>query len=164
MALGKNLGNEEVLAPNKDSKVRKPKTTSASSNGNGHVSDALVEMEGHINAINGAFAFIEFDPKGNILQANDIFLETMGYALDEIKGKHHRLFVEKEYGQSEEYKQFWKELANGDLKTGEFKRFNSNGEAVWLLASYAPVLGKDGKVEKVVKLGSDISLQKKAQR
>ncbi|MEO1052554.1 MAG: PAS domain S-box protein [Bacteroidota bacterium] len=170
MALGKNLG-KDTLIPDKDEKVEtvgreKTKRVSTRKAGsNGKTDDLhIVELEGQHNAINGAFAYIEFDPKGNIIKANDIFLDTMGYRLDEIVGQHHEIFVDKDYVTSSEYRTFWSDLENGDLKSGEFKRYSKSGEEIWLLASYAPVLDRDGKTLKIVKLGSDISAKKKAQK
>ncbi len=165
MALGKNLGKQGT-APDGEKKKGNSKTAvKASSNGNGKASEEnLAEADGHIRAINSAFALIEFDPKGNIVHANDNFLEVMGYTLEEIKGKHHRIFVDKDYSKSDDYKKFWNDLGKGDVKTDEFKRFDKEGNTVWLMASYAPVIDANGKVSKVVKIGSDISEQKKARQ
>jgi methyl-accepting chemotaxis protein len=118
------------------------------------------EIQAQFNAINGAYAFIEFDPQGNILQANDIFLQTMGYTLPEIQGKHHRIFVSAAYSQSFEYQNFWEQLRAGKAQISFFERINKTGELIWLDASYAPVFDEAGIVTKVIKLAKDVTLQK----
>ncbi len=119
-------------------------------------------MQGIINAIDNAYAYIEFDTKGNILVANDNFLKTLGYSVDEIKGKHHRLFVEKEYAKTQEYTQFWTDLANGKVQNDQFLRISKNGDDVWLQAVYSPVYDSSGNIIKVIKIGTNITEQKEA--
>ena len=104
------------------------------------------ESEAQFKAIDGAFAFIEFDTEGNIINANAIFLTTIGYSLAEIKGRHHRLFVTQEYAQSLAYQEFWINLRKGKTNTGQFQRLDKNGNTVWLDASYAPIIDKNGSV------------------
>lgn len=116
-----------------------------------------VEMSGHLNAINNSQAFIEFDMNGIILHANDLFLQAMKCSLTEIKGKHHRIFVEEEYGNSNEYKNFWNDLRLGKSVSGEFKRLARDGSPVWLLANYTPVLNSQNVPIKVIKLGRNIT-------
>lgn len=110
-----------------------------------------------ITAIKRTQAVIEFSPDGSILNANENFLKASGYGLDEIQGKHHRVFCDPEYAQSSEYKEFWKKLGAGDPHSGEYKRLGKNGQAFWIMASYNPILGADGKIEKVVKFATDIT-------
>lgn len=117
-------------------------------------------FEGQINAIGKSQAVIEFDVNGNILTANDNFLNTMGYRLDEIEGKHHQLFVDSETRQSEEYQRFWAELKDGKFFSGEFKRVNKAGEPVWIQASYNPIEDMNGKPFKVVKYATNITEEK----
>ena len=93
-------------------------------NGNGLTNEQMIDMKGQLDAINAAFAFIEFDTQGTILNANDIFLEVMGYKLNEIKGKHHSMFVDSGYAKSNDYKKFWSDLRNGESNSGEFVRIN----------------------------------------
>ncbi|QSE97582.1 PAS domain S-box protein [Fulvivirga lutea] len=119
-----------------------------------------LEMTGTMNAINTTSAFIEFDPQGNIQNANDLFLNTTKYELDEIVDKHHQIFCEEEYVKSKEYKNFWADLAAGKPQTGEFKRVAKDGSEIWLLASYTPVFNAQGEVAKVIKLASDITASK----
>ncbi|WP_420870448.1 methyl-accepting chemotaxis protein [Leptospira levettii] len=119
------------------------------------------EFTSQIEAINRAQATIEFLVDGTILTANDIFLNTMGYSLSEIQGKHHRMFVEPSYVNSEEYKQFWASLARGEFQTAEYKRIGKGGKEVWLQATYNPILDLNGKPYKVIKFATDITDQKK---
>lgn len=117
------------------------------------------DAKARLDAINRSMAVIEFDLQGNILDANENFLKTMGYALADIKGKHHRLFCDSALVNSSEYQQHWRSLATGHPVTGRFKRLNSHGATVWLEASYNPVLDDQGKPYKVVKFATNISHQ-----
>lgn len=117
--------------------------------------------EGQINAISKAQAVIEFDTSGMVQWANDNFLEVTGYTLDEIKGQHHKIFVDKPTRGSDEYAQFWSELANGKFFAGEFKRVSKSGEDIWIQASYNPILDVNGNVFKVVKYATDITAEKR---
>ena len=113
------------------------------------------EFNGKLEAISRAQAVIEFELDGTIITANENFLNTVGYELDEIVGKHHSMFVEPEFASSSEYKAFWKDLARGDVKSGQYKRYNKQGEEVWISASYNPVLDANGEPLKVVKYATD---------
>ncbi|MCF8060394.1 MAG: PAS domain-containing methyl-accepting chemotaxis protein [Bacteriovoracaceae bacterium] len=106
-------------------------------------------------AINANYAVIEFYPDGNIIHANELFVKAMGYSADQLNGKHHQIFCEPEYTKSLEYRQFWKDLADGKAKVGEFKRFKNSGEEVWLTASYTPIFDENNKVIKVIKFAQD---------
>ena len=108
-------------------------------------------------AVDIGWASIEFEPDGTILEANDNFLNTLGYSSNEIVGKHHSIFCESDYAKSKEYSNFWKDLANGDIKTGEFKRIGKDENDVWINASYTPIKDKKGKIFKVIKIASNIS-------
>lgn len=114
-------------------------------------------MRGIFNAIDSAYAYIEFDLNGNVLNANKNFLETMGYALDEIKGKHHRQFVEPKYAASSEYTMFWSDLREGKSKSDVFKRISKFGKEVWIQAVYSPVRDEVGRVFKVIKIATDVT-------
>lgn len=174
MALGTNLKKEkliptgtnqhqkEILTENDYNMETQVETTELKqkSNGNGKPNDQMLNVKGQLDAINAAFAFIEFDPMGNIVSANDIFLDAMGYRLDEIKGKHHSMFVDAAFVRTSEYKRFWNDLKGGESQSGEFARVGKNGEVVWLLASYTPVLDDKGKVIKVIKLATNITPSK----
>lgn len=110
-------------------------------------------------AIDENYAVIEFDLDGTILNANNTFLETMGYSLNELQGMHHRHLCEDSYTDTLEYKQFWKDLSTGKAQSGDFKRLKKNGEALWLSASYTPAKDESGKVYKVIKLAHDSTEQ-----
>ncbi|MBF0606925.1 MAG: PAS domain S-box protein [Candidatus Magnetobacterium sp. LHC-1] len=112
---------------------------------------------GKIAAIEKSMAVIEFTTNGTILRANDIFLESMGYDSHEIEGKHHRIFVSKEYADSQEYTQFWTALAQGKFNSGRFERFTKTGESIWLQATYSPIFDPKGRPVKVVKFAYDIT-------
>ncbi|AXE36598.1 chemotaxis protein [Chromobacterium phragmitis] len=110
-------------------------------------------------AIDHSMARIEFDLDGNILDANENFLKVFGYLPGEIAGRHHRMLCEDSYAQSPEYGQLWQQLRQGRFLEGQFRRMRKNGEAVWLQATYNPVLDPNGKPVRVVKFASDISDQ-----
>lgn len=102
-----------------------------------------------------------FSPDGNIVKANENFLSAMGYSESEIEGKHHSLFVTREYASSQEYKDFWSVLQSGEAHSGEFCRLNNKGEDVWIQASYNPIFDHNGKVTAIVKFAIDITAEKK---
>lgn len=119
------------------------------------------DYEGQVNAIHRSQAVIEFDLYGVILNANENFLKTVGYDLQEIQGKHHSMFVESDYASSLEYKQFWKNLAEGKFEAGEYMRVGKDGKEIWIQASYNPIFDGRGNPVKVIKFASDITEQKK---
>ena len=108
-------------------------------------------------AIADAQAMIEFTLDGTIVNANGLFLNAIGYSLDEVRGKHHRMFVEPGFAESEAYRQLWDGLRAGRHQSGEFKRLAKGGRAVWIQASYCPVLNRHGTPKGVIKLASDIT-------
>lgn len=112
------------------------------------------------NAIGRAQSVIEFNLDGSIVTANENFLNTVGYSLDEIRGKHHRMFVEPAIRDSAVYEEFWAKLKRGDFEAGEYKRLGKGGKEIWLLASYNPILDEKGRPFKVVKLATDVTEQK----
>lgn len=113
--------------------------------------------EGQIQAIDKSQAIIEFQLDGTIINANDNFLNAMGYDLSEIQGKHHSIFVEDEYAQSIEYQDHWRSLANGEYKAGEFKRFKKDGTIIWIQASYNPILDPTGRLVNIIKYAFDVT-------
>jgi len=117
-------------------------------------------MMGMINAINRVQAVIEFGMDGKVLHANENFLKTLGYSLEEIKGNHHSMFVDVAYRQSPEYRLFWEKLGRGEYDAGQYKRIGKGGREVWIQASYNPVFDANGKPFKVVKFATDITQQK----
>ena len=113
-----------------------------------------------LQALNRSLAIIEFDPRGQVLTANANFLHVMGFSLDEIKGRHHRQFVDSAYAESADYQAFWDRLGRGEFDAGEYKRLGKGGKEVWLQASYNPVRDGQGRVVKVVKVAADITAAK----
>ncbi|AUN99233.1 chemotaxis protein [Bacteriovorax stolpii] len=120
------------------------------------------DYEGKTNAINRVQAVIEFNLDGTIIKANENFTGAVGYSLDEIKGKHHRMFCEPEYAASAEYKAFWEKLARGEYDVGEYKRFGKGGKEIWINASYNPIFDASGRPYKVVKFATDVTAAKLA--
>jgi methyl-accepting chemotaxis protein len=120
------------------------------------------EYEGKVEAINRAQAVIEFELDGTVITANENFLHIFDYSLDEIVGKHHRIFCDPGYADSPQYVEFWQKLGRGEYDAGEFKRINKDGSEVWLQASYNPIFDIDGKPLKVVKFASDITQEVEA--
>jgi methyl-accepting chemotaxis protein len=117
------------------------------------------EQNSLINAINRSMAMIEFNLQGEVLTANDNFLSTMGYRLEDIRGKHHRLFCNREEADSAGYKSFWAQLNRGEYVSGRFQRVGRNGQPIWLRATYNPVFDSNGKLYKVVKFATDVTEQ-----
>src|SRR5215831_7222781 len=118
------------------------------------------DAQAQADAIAKSQAVIEFKMDGTVITANKNFLDTMGYQLGEIAGKHHAMFVEPAVRDSAEYRAFWADLNLGKYKAGEFKRVGKGGREVWIQASYNPITGAGGKPVKVVKFASDITAQK----
>ena len=121
----------------------------------------LAELEAVLQAVDKTQARIEFDLDGIILDANRQFLDLMGYRLDEIKGKHHRLFVSGDDANSPDYKAFWVNLQRGEFQSGEFRRRTKDGREVWIQAAYNPVYNAEGCVTHCVKFAVDITAQKR---
>src|SRR5579871_5564810 len=123
---------------------------------------ANLDYAAQIAAISRGQASIEFQMDGTILTANENFLKAVGYTLDEIKGKHHSMFVEEFERQQSQYKEFWARLNRGEFQAGEYRRYGKGGKEIWIQASYNPLMGADGKPYKVVKYATDITAQKSA--
>lgn len=119
------------------------------------------ELRDMIAALHRSSAVIEFNLDGTIIKANENFLKGTGYKLEQIVGKHHRIFCTEQEANSEEYKQFWRGLAQGQLESGRYKRIDSRGNEVWLEASYNPIRNEDGQLYKVVKFATVITEQMK---
>jgi methyl-accepting chemotaxis protein len=120
------------------------------------------EFEGKINAISRVQAVIEFTPAGEVITANENFLTTLGYRLDEIVGKHHRLFVDPAEVNSPAYQAFWDKLNSGEFEAAEFRRIGKGGKEVWIQASYNPIFDLNNRVMKVVKFATDVTDRVKA--
>ncbi|MBE8601148.1 PAS domain-containing methyl-accepting chemotaxis protein [Pseudomonas sp. MAFF 301451] len=110
-----------------------------------------------LDAIERSMAVIEFDPQGNVLRANDNFLKAMGYRAEQVVGQPHRMFCTPAFARSAEYHQLWSNLRTGQFQSGTFERQASNGESVWLEASYNPVRDESGQVIKVVKFAMNVT-------
>lgn len=119
----------------------------------------MSENDALINAMSNFCATIYFLPDGTILDANSLFLSTVGYSLEEIQGKHHSILCPQEISFSSEYKKFWPQLASNKCQQGTFLRQRKDGSDLWLEATYFPV-EVNGKVEKIMKIASDITQSK----
>lgn len=115
------------------------------------------EAQGMMDAINSSVAVAEFDLSGAIVNVNQNFLDITGYFKDELIGENHRILVTKEEKASDEYRQFWKDLANGQTKTGEFERLGKGGRDLFLAENYAPIKSRDGGISKVMLVANDVS-------
>ncbi len=132
-------------------KNKRPKLSTADNK------DDPAYLSGIVDAINKSSAVCEFDLDGIILDANEKFLSLMGYRIDEVVGKHHSMFAERDYAASEEYKRFWEDLRRGKYHAAEYKRIGKGGREVWIQASYNPIFGRDSEPWKVVKFATDIT-------
>src|SRR5437868_6689464 len=121
----------------------------------------LADLEGQMTAIDKVQAVIEFTLDGTVITANDNFLNTLGYRLEEIKGQHHSMFVEAGYRASDEYRRFWEKLGRGEYDANQYKRIAKGGREVWIQASYNPIFDAEGKPYKVVKYATDVTAQVK---
>ena len=121
-------------------------------------------FEGQLAAINKSMAVIEFSLDGIIISANDNFLNILGYTQDEIRGKHHRIFVDPVYSASVEYRQFWEKLGRGEYDTAQYIRIGKGGQEVCIQATYNPILDANGRPFKVVKFATDITGKVKSTR
>jgi len=117
------------------------------------------ETSGLVAAIGKAQAVVEFDMNGILLDANANFLDLLDYALEDVRGEHHRVFCDDEYAASAAYRRFWGKLNRGEFDAGRYKRHGNNGKTVWIQATYNPIFDADGKPVKVVKFATDITEQ-----
>jgi len=121
---------------------------------------AAMDAQGQIAAIGRSQAVIAFTPDGHILDANANFCEAIGYPVEEIRGRHHRMFVQPQEAASADYAEFWRQLAAGKYRAAEYLRIGKGGREVWIQASYNPIFDDEGKVSKVVKYATDITGRK----
>lgn len=124
--------------------------------------EQLADYQGQMAAINKAQAVIQFSMDGMVLDANENFLSALGYRLEEIKGRHHSMFVDEAFRESSEYREFWARLNRGEYQAAQYRRIGKGGREVWIQASYNPILDSNGKPFKVVKYATDITPQKRA--
>ncbi|MEH2531567.1 methyl-accepting chemotaxis protein [Bradyrhizobium sp. AZCC 1588] len=120
---------------------------------------STADLAGQIAAIGKSQAVIEFKMDGTIIGANQNFLKTVGYALDEIRGRHHSMFVEQTERDSAAYREFWAALNRGEYQAAEYKRIGKGAKEIWIQASYNPILDLNGKPFKVVKYATDTTAQ-----
>lgn len=123
----------------------------------------MADIMGQIAAINRAQGVIHFELDGTVLDANENFLAAVGYRLDEIQGRHHRMFVPPGYAETPEYRQLWESLRAGAYRSDVFKRVGKDGREVWIQASYNPILNMNAQPFKVVKYAIDITAKMAAQ-
>ena len=122
-------------------------------------SQELRDLQGQMQAISRSQAVIEFELDGTVITANDNFCQTLGYRPEELRGKHHRVFVDPEESRSPDYDRFWSRLNAGEFFSAEFRRIGKGGREVWIQASYNPILDTQGRPFKVVKYATDITAQ-----
>lgn len=114
-------------------------------------------MAAKLKAIDRSLATIEFELDGKIVTANENFLATVGYTLDEIRGKHHSMFCDPGVRATPEYNSFWQDLGRGEFKSAEFRCLGKGGREIWLQASYNPIFGRGGKPVSVMKTAIDVT-------
>jgi PAS domain S-box-containing protein len=119
----------------------------------------LAEFQWQVMALRKSHCVITFDMHGVVLDANDHFLQALGYRLEEIVGRHHRIFVDPAHTHGAEYAAFWHALEAGHHQSGQYLRIGRDGREVWLQANYSPVLNRSGRVVRIVKYAMDISAQ-----
>ena len=118
------------------------------------------EYKGKLEAISKSLGTIEFNMDGTVITANDVFLDIIGYSLEEVVGKHHRIFCPDSYSSSDEYTDFWKKMNRGEFESGQYLRIAKNGKEAYIQATYNPILDVNNKPFKVLKIASDITSQK----
>lgn len=119
------------------------------------------EDSARLKALEENYAIISFKTDGTIKTANKNFLNALGYDdIEQIKGKHHSIFCDKNYSNSNDYRNFWKDLNEGLTQTSEFKRYKKNGESIYIQASYTPIKDKNNNVYEIVKFAQDITKRK----
>ena len=134
--------------------------TNARKSGTASNRTTIQSLQRELEALRKSQAVIEFDMDGVILTANENFLRPLGYTLEEVQGRHHRIFVDTETSESVEYKEFWERLKRGEYATGEYKLIGKDGSQVWIQGSYNPVLDSSGNPVKVIKYATDVTEQK----
>ncbi len=122
------------------------------------------ETAGELAAIRKSHAVIEFEMDGTIITANDTFLKVMGYRLEEIQGRHHKMFVDPAERESDEYREFWEKLNRGEYTQAEYRRIGKAGSEVWIQGSYNPIVDLNGRPYKVVKFATDVTDRVKLER
>ena len=158
---GREIWIQAVYAPVKDEMGRVFKVVKIATDVTANKLQSA-DYEGQIAAVSKAQAVIEFKMDGTVLTANENFLSTLGYSLEEIKGRHHGMFVEESYRQSLDFKEFWAKLGRGELQAAEYKRIGKGGKEVWIQASYNPIFDMNGKPFKVIEYATETTVAVKA--
>ncbi len=117
----------------------------------------LEALDNLVRSLNRSVATIRFSPNGEVQEANSLFLNTLGYTLEEVVGQHHRIFCVGKYTESPEYRQFWDRLRAGEAQVGTFERKRKDGSTLWLEATYFPVMDAENKVVGVFKVAQDVT-------
>lgn len=125
-----------------------------------HLKNQNAKQAEGLLAVDRSMAIVQFDPNGTIVNANEIFLRTVGYSLQEVVGQHHRMFLTDEYAESQEYRTFWEQLKHGIPASGEFLRRARSGKQVWIQAIYHPIVDANGVVQRIIKYASDVTTEK----
>ena len=119
-----------------------------------------LNYEGQLDSISATQAVVEFSPDGTVETANQNFLRTMGYTLEDVRGKHHRMFIDSTQRDSGDYRGFWDKLGRGEAYSGQLRCVDRNGKDVWLQGIYSPIKGVDGKPFKVVQYATDVTVER----
>ncbi|MEC9262625.1 MAG: PAS domain-containing methyl-accepting chemotaxis protein [Pseudomonadota bacterium] len=110
-----------------------------------------------IQSIRNSVATIQFTPNGEIIDANELFCNAVGYSLSQIQGQHHRMFCTSGYAKSQDYANFWQQLKDGVPQSGTFERRKADGNAIWLEATYIPIVDGNNRVSSIIKIANDVS-------
>ena len=123
---------------------------------------SIIAAQDPLSAVKTSMPYISFAPDGTIQDVNNLFLNVVGYSAESIIGKHHKIFCLSSYTNSDEYRMFWRDLANGKASSGSFLRIKKDGSPVYLQASYIPVKNAQGNVNQIIKIASDVTSQHNA--
>ena len=115
------------------------------------------DFEGKLRALDRSQGIIEFDLEGRVLDSNANFLSVVGYTLDEVRGRHHSIFVDPAEVKTDAYARFWEALRRGEFQAAEYRRIAKGGRDVWIQATYNPVMDAAGRLVKVVKFATDVT-------
>jgi len=121
------------------------------------VLDLVRELKSKLSGIHKTRQVIEYNLDGTIIWANENFLKLLGYRLEDVIGRHHRIFVDPEYAESAEYRELWLRIGRGEFIEQRYKRKAAGGRDIWVLTNYTPVTDRSGKAYKVVNWMTDIT-------
>jgi PAS domain S-box-containing protein len=126
-----------------------------------HMAEAA-DHTGQLQAISRSQIVVEFDLDGTVLTANDNFLDLLGYRLDDVAGRPNALFLFDADPASSAYKDFWRELASGAFKSGEYRRRARDGREVWIQSTFTPISDTEGVPYKIVQFATDVTARKQS--